>query len=82
MGTAPAFVCAKSRVGILGAVLLLGACVSDRDRSNVVSTEGCRTETRRAFQTAGPKSVGTVVTRRVRVCHPAGASFERASPDR
>lgn len=68
MRTAPAFVGASLRVGILGVGLLLGACASV-DRSPVGSIEGCHIEKRRAFETAGPKSMGTVVTREVRVCN-------------
>ncbi|MFL1877115.1 hypothetical protein ACIKT0_18555, partial [Hansschlegelia beijingensis] len=67
MRTAPAFVGANLRVSLLGVGLLLGACAPG-DRAHVASIEGCHTETRRVFETAGPKSIGTVVTRQVRVC--------------
>jgi len=70
------------RVGVLGAVLLLGTGVSGHVQAEGLSTKGCYTEIRREFETRGPKSPGTWVTRRVQVCPSASESFKRASPDR
>ncbi|HEV7326557.1 MAG TPA: hypothetical protein VGN91_15955 [Bosea sp. (in: a-proteobacteria)] len=65
---------AAMRVALLAIALLLAACASVSDPTEVVSVEGCRTETRREFQHIGPpgKVPPTPVNREVRVCRPAG----------
>ena len=71
-------------VAMLAVVLPLGACVSSLDPSAVASINECRTGTRRELQHVGSpgKSPPVPVTRRVRVCQPAGASPDRVRMSR
>ncbi len=63
---------AAMHVAILAIALLLAACASVSDPTEVESVEGCRTETRREFQHIGPPGKVPPTYREVRVCRPAG----------
>ena len=84
MRALPTIGSAARPVAMLAVVLPLGACVSSLDPSAAASIEECRTGTRRELQHLGPpgKSLLAPVTRRVRVCQPAGASPDRVRVSR